>query len=263
MWEKATEAAERHNDPGAFTAFIGFEWTSQPNGSNMHRNIIYRDGKDLANQKLPISSYDRDDPEVLWGWMEDYETSTGGHMLTIPHGGNLSNGLMFDDTTLSGEPLTDAYAQWRMQYDPLYEITQMKGDGETHPMLSVDDEFADYGTWDKGSFGPDPKTPDMLPKEYARSAWMRGLDYEAELGTSPFKFGVVGSTDAHTGLSTVAEDNFFGEVALVEPTGDPIRYEETITGRATPDDPSDLTHADALASGIAAVWARENTREAL
>jgi hypothetical protein len=263
MWEKATEAAERHNDPGAFTAFIGFEWTSQPNGSNRHRNVIYRDGKGLADRKVPISSYDSDDPEVLWDWMEDYETTTGGRMLAIPHGGNLSNGLMFDDVTLSGEPLTEAFAQRRMQYEPLYEITQMKGDGEAHPMLSVDDEFADYGTWDKGSFGPDPKTPDMLPKEYARSAWMRGLAYEAELGANPFKFGVVGSTDAHTGLSTAAENNFFGKVALVEPTGDPIRYEETITGRATPDPSDDLTHADALASGLAAVWARENTREAL
>ncbi|MFC3612856.1 DUF3604 domain-containing protein [Lutimaribacter marinistellae] len=263
MWEVATEAAERHNDPGAFTAFIGFEWTSQPNGSNMHRNIIYRDGKDLADQKVPISSYDTDDPEMLWDWMEDYETATGGRMLAIPHGGNLSNGLMFDDITLSGQPLTADYAQRRMQYEPLYEITQMKGDGETHPMLSVDDDFADYGTWDKGSFGPDPKTPEMLPKEYARSAWMRGIAYEAELGTNPFKFGVVGSTDAHTGLSTAGENNFFGKVALVEPTGDPIRYEETITGRATPDPSDDLTHADALASGLAAVWARENTREAL
>ncbi|MHA3979791.1 DUF3604 domain-containing protein [Halovulum sp. GXIMD14794] len=263
MWEKATESAERHNDPGAFTAFIGFEWTSQPNGSNMHRNVIYRDGKDLADQKVPISSYDSDDPEVLWDWMEDFETTTGGRMFAIPHGGNLSNGLMFDDITLSGEPLTEAYASRRMQYEPLYEITQMKGDGEAHPMLSAEDEFADYGTWDKGSFGPEPKTPDMLPREYARSAWMRGLGYEADLGANPFKFGVIGSTDAHTGLSTAAENNFFGKVALVEPTGDPIRYEETITGRATPDPSDDLTHADALASGLAAIWARENTREAL
>jgi hypothetical protein len=264
MWERVTEAAERHNQPGAFTAFIGFEWTSQPNGSNMHRNVIYRDGKELADQIVPISSYDTDDPEVFWDWMENYESQTGGRILAIPHGGNLSNGLMFDDTTLSGEALTEEYAKRRMQYEPLYEITQMKGDGEAHPMLSAEDEFADYGTWDKGSFGPDPKTPDMLPKEYARNAWMRGLAYETELGTNPFKFGVVGSTDAHTGLSTAEEDNFFGKVALVEPTGNPIRYEEPITGRFTPDDPSDdLRHADALASGLAAVWARENTREAI
>jgi hypothetical protein len=264
MWERVTEAAERHNQPGAFTAFIGFEWTSQPNGTNMHRNVIYRDGKDLADQVVPISSYDTDDPEKLWAWMQAYEQKTGGKMLAIPHGGNLSNGLMFDDATLSGKALTEDYAKRRMAWEPLYEITQIKGDGEAHPMLSPTDEFADYGTWDKGSFGPEPKTPDMLPKEYARSAWKRGLAYEAKLGTNPFKFGVVGSTDAHTGLSTAAEDNFFGKVSLVEPTSDPIRFEEAITGRFTPDDPSDdLTHSDAIAAGLAAVWARENTREAL
>ena len=264
MWEKATEAAERHNAPGAFTAFIGFEWTSQPGGANMHRNVIYRDGKDLADSKVPISSYDTDDPEALWQWMSDYEATTGGRMFAIPHGGNLSNGLMFDDTTLSGETLTADYAERRSRWEPVYEVTQIKGDGEAHPMLSPDDEFADYGTWDKGSFGADPKTPDMLPKEYARTALMRGLAYEAELGVNPFRFGMVGSTDAHTGLSTATEDNFFGKVALVEPTGNPIRYQEPITGRFTPDDPSDdLTHAEAIASGIAAVWARENTREAI
>jgi len=264
MWQRVTEAAERHNQPGAFTAFIGFEWTSQPNGTNMHRNVIYRDGKDLADQVVPISSYDTDDPEKLWAWMQDYEDKTGGKLLAIPHGGNLSNGLMFDDTTLSGKALTEDYAKRRMAYEPLYEITQIKGDGEAHPLLASNDEFADYGTWDKGSFGPEPKTPDMLPKEYARSAWKRGLAYESELGANPFKFGVLGSTDAHTGLSTAAENNFFGKVSLVEPTADPIRFEEAITGRFTPDDPSDdLTHSDAIASGLAAVWARENTREAL
>ena len=264
MWQRVTKAAERHNQPGAFTAFIGFEWTSQPNGTNMHRNVIYRDGKDLADQVVPISSYDTDDPEKLWAWMQDYEDKTGGKLLAIPHGGNLSNGLMFDDTTLSGKALTEDYAKRRMAYEPLYEITQIKGDGEAHPLLSAEDEFADYGTWDKGSFGPEPKTPEMLPKEYARSAWKRGLAYEAKLGANPFKFGVLGSTDAHTGLSTAAENNFFGKVSLVEPTADPIRFEEAITGRFTPDDPSDdLTHSDAIASGLAAVWARENTREAL
>ncbi len=212
MWERVTEAADQHNQPGVFTAFIGFEWTSQPNGTNMHRNVVYRDGKELADQVVPISSYDSDDPERLWAWMQDYHEKTGGRLLAIPHGGNLSNGLMFDDTTLSGKALTEDYARRRMEYEPLYEITQIKGDGEAHPLLSSNDEFADYGTWDKGSFGPEPKTPDMLPKEYARSAWKRGLAYEARLGSNPFKFCVLGSTDAHTGLSTSAENNFFGKV---------------------------------------------------
>lgn len=264
MWKKMTDAAERHNQPGIFTAFIGYEWTSGPDGNNLHRNIIFRDGKKLADQIVPFSTYDSDDPEALWQWMANYEKKTGGKVLAIPHNGNLSNGLMFDDVTLSGKPLTEDYAKRRQRWEPVYEITQIKGDGETHPALSPSDEFADYYTWDTGSFGEAPKTPDMLPREYARSAWMRGLAYEAKFGTNPFKFGVVGSTDSHTGLSTAQENNFFGKITLVEPTADPIRFEEQITGRFTPDDPTDdQLVGDSAAAGIAAVWARENTRAAI
>lgn len=264
MWQRVTEAAERHNQPGTFTAFIGYEWTSGPDGNNLHRNVVFRDGKSLADRVVPFSTYDSADPEDLWQWMADYEEQTGGRLLAIPHNGNLSNGLMFDDATLSGEPLSADYAERRQRWEPIYEVTQIKGDGEAHPLLSPQDEFADYYTWDKGSFGEQPKTDDMLPREYARAAWKRGLAYEEALGVNPFKMGVIGSTDAHTGLSTAAESNFFGKVTLVEPTADPIRFEEPITGRFSPDDPTDdLTHADALAAGIAAVWARENTREAL
>jgi len=264
MWARMTEAAERHNNPGAFTALIGYEWTAGPQGNNLHRNIIFRDGKEKADQVVPFGSYDSEDPEDLWAWMERYEASTGGKLLAIPHNGNLSNGLMFDDVTMSGKPLTADYAERRMTWEPVYEITQIKGDGEAHPLLSPNDEFADYGTWDKGSFGPEPKTPEMLPREYAREAFKRGMAYEARLGVNPFKFGVVGSTDSHTGLSTAEEDNFFGKVAMVEPTDDPVRFDEAITGRFTPDDPTDdIVHAQGLASGLAAAWARENTREAI
>lgn len=264
MWQRITKAAEEHNNPGAFTALIGFEWTSGPDGNNLHRNVIFRDGKELADQIVPISAYDTSDPEELWKWMAVYEQKTGGKLLAIPHNGNLSNGLMFDDVTLSGKPLDANYAQRRMQWEPVYEVTQIKGDGEAHPALSPTDEFADYYTWDKGSFGKERKTPDMLPREYAREAWKRGMAYEQKFGINPFKFGVVGSTDSHTALSTAQEENFFGKVTMVEPTADPVRFDEAITGRFSPDDPSDdLTHADALAAGIAAVWARENTREAI
>lgn len=264
MWKRITKAADDHNDPGAFSALIGFEWTSGPDGNNLHRNVIFRDGSDLADQVVPMSAYDSDDPEMLWKWMSDYETKTGGKLLAIPHNGNLSNGLMFDDVTLSGKPLDADYAERRQKWEPVYEITQIKGDGEAHPLLSPNDEFADYYTWDKGSFGEQAKTPEMLPREYARSAWKRGLAYEKQLGVNPFKFGVVGSTDSHTALSTAQEDNFFGKVTMVEPTADPVRFEEAITGRFSEDDPSDdLKHMDALASGLAAVWARENTREAI
>jgi len=265
MWQRMTEAAERHNDPGSFTTLIGYEWTSGPEGNNLHRNIIFRDGKDKADKVIPFSAYDSEDPEDLWKWMESYESATGGRLLAIPHNGNLSNGLMFDDATLTTKkPLDRDYAERRMRFEPVYEITQIKGDGEAHPALSPNDEFADYGTWDKGSFGPELKTPEMLPREYAREAWKRGMAYEESLGANPFKFGVVGSTDSHTGLSTAQEDNFFGKAAQVEPTADPVRFEEAITGRSTPDDPSDdIVHAQALASALAAVWARANTREAI
>jgi hypothetical protein len=170
-WEEIIDAAEAANAPGMFTALIGYEWGSLPDGSNLHRVLVYRDGKEKANTRIPLSSALDPDPEHLWGWMASYEAETGGRILAIPHNGNVSNGLMFDDVTLTTqEPLSAAYAQRRARWEPLYEVTQMKGDGETHPMLSPDDAFADFHTWDKGSFGPAPKTPEMLPREYAREA---------------------------------------------------------------------------------------------
>ncbi len=263
MWQRITGTADRHNVPGSFTALIGFEWTLTPGGNNLHRNVIFRDAADRANQIVPVSSYDTQDPQKLWDWMEAYERNTGGRMLALAHNGNLSNGLMFDDTTLAGKkPIDAAYAARRMKWEPIYEVTQIKGDGEAHPLLSPDDEFADYGTWDNGSFGAEPKTPDMLPREYARAALKRGLAYESKLGVNPFKFGLVGSTDSHTALSTAGEDNFFGKVAAVEPSTNPMRFAEPITGRFGSAE-QQQTHAMALASGLAAVWARENTREAI
>jgi hypothetical protein len=262
MWHKLTDAAERYNEPGLFTAFIGYEWTSMPNGNNLHRNVIFRGGKDKADQVVPFSQYDSFDPEDLWDWMQMYETRTGGQLLAIAHNGNLSNGLMFDDTKYTGGPLDREYAERRQRWEPVYEVTQQKGDGEAHPLLSPDDEFADYATWDLASFGPEPKTPEMLPREYAREALKRGLAYEEKLGSNPFKFGMIGSTDAHTSLATTAEDNYFGKVVILEPSADPIRFEEVIAGRPAPEGHQIYARQNS-ASGLAAVWARENTREAL
>jgi hypothetical protein len=265
-WEREIDAAEKYNEPGRFSTIIGFEWTSGPDGNNLHRNVLFRDGKDKAEQVIPISYYDTGDPEDLWKWMADYEAKTGGRMLAIPHNGNLSNGLMFDDVTLTTKkPLDRDYAERRMKWEPVYEVTQPKGTGEAHPTLSPNDEFANFEIWDKGSFGPEPHTPDMLPKEYAREAYKHGLAYEAKLGVNPFKFGLIGSTDAHTGLATTREENFFGKVAMLEPTADPIRFEEIIIGRVPANRPKDQTirAAQTAASGLAAVWARENTREAI
>ena len=262
-WERVIAASEKHNLPGSFTAFIGFEWSPAPGGSNLHRVVIFRDGGDKARQVYPISAYDTTDPERVWDWMEAYEKSTGGRILAIPHNGNLSNGLMFDDVTLTDKnPLDKTYALRRMKWEPLYEVTQTKGDGEAHPALSPTDEFADFETWDVGSFGPAPKTPDMFPREYAREAYKRGLAYDANIGANPFKFGMVGSTDSHTGLSTTQEDNFFGKVAPLEPTADPIRFDEPVVGRLSKNGKK-IYARQANAAGIAAIWARENTREAL
>ncbi|WP_078059307.1 DUF3604 domain-containing protein [Tropicimonas marinistellae] len=261
-WANITEAAEAHNEPGLFTALIGFEWTSNPGRNNLHRNVIFRGGKEGADNIVPFSNFDSFDPEDLWAWMEQAEETTGQRLLAIPHNGNLSNGLMFDEVRLSGEPFDVDYFTRRARWEPLYEVTQMKGDGETHPMLSPDDEFADFETWDKGQLGPEPKTPEMLPREYARMALRRGLGYEAETGVNPFKFGLVGSTDAHTSLSTTGENNFFGKVSAVEPTADPIRFREVVGGIGGDDIVAQYAWQTS-ASGLAAVWSRENTRESI
>jgi hypothetical protein len=262
-WQKITDSAEKHNEPGRVTAFIGFEWTSAYERNNLHRNVIFRGGKKNADTIIPFSAFDSVDPEDLWKWMATYEQKTGERLLAIPHNGNLSNGLMFDQVTLtSKKPLDKDYAQRRERWEPLYEVTQMKGDSEAHPLLSPRDEFADFETWDKGQLGPAPKTKDMIPREYAREALKRGLAYEAKLGANPFKFGMIGSTDSHTSLATTTEDNFFGKVAAVEPSADPIRFNEVIGGIGGK--PEIAIYArQTSASGLAAVWSRDNTREAL
>ena len=264
MWERLTAIAEKYNKPGRFTAFIGFEWTSSPDGDNLHRNVVFRGDKDDADQVIPFSNYDSSDPEDLWQWMSDAEQQTGSRLLAIPHNGNLSSGLMFDDVTFTTKKRIDRdYAERRMRWEPLYEITQMKGDGEAHPALSPNDEFADFETWDKGSFGVTKHTAKMLPNEYAREAFKRGLAYEKKLGVNPFKFGVIGSTDSHTGLATTTEDNFFGKISPLEPSAEPDRFEEVITGRFVEDPAQQNLAMQSSASGLAAVWAVDNSREAL
>lgn len=260
MWDKIVAAAEANNQPGRFTTLIGYEFTSGPKGSNLHRVVLFRDGKDKAGSILPFSAYESEDPEKLWDYMEAYERNTGGRALAIGHNGNLSNGLMFDDVTLSGGPLTRAYAERRQHWEPLYEATQIKGDGETHPALSPNDEFADYYRWDRGNFGIGAKTPAMLPREYARAALERGLAYEAKLGANPFKFGMIGSTDSHTGLATTAEDNFFSKAPPLEPGAGDHRYKEPIIQQFPGAPDVRIYGYESLASGLVGVWARANTR---
>lgn len=221
-WEETVAAAEKYNEPGRYTALHGFEWTSMPGGDNLHRVVIYRDGGDVAKKMIPYTvgpPYGSEDPRDLWKWMAAYEEKTGGRVLAIAHNGNLSNGQMFPVVeSYNGKPVDAAYVRNRIKWEPLYEITQIKGDGEAHPFLSPDDEFADYETWDQSNIGEVLKTDDMLQFEYARNALGLGIQLEKKLGKNPYKFGFVGSTDSHTGLATAQEDNFFGKHSAAEPT---------------------------------------------
>lgn len=255
IWKEAAQVADKYNEAGLFTAFVAYEWTSMITGDNLHRVVLFKDSAEKAAQVLPFSAQDSLDPEDLWAALEEYEQKTGGEVLAIAHNGNVSNGRMFAPQTLSGEPLDADYASRRARWEPVYEVTQVKGDGEAHPVLSPTDEFADFETWDEGNITlSKPKEPWMLRYEYARSGLQEGLKHEAKLGANPFKFGMIGATDSHTGLSTPAEDNFFGKFLESEPQPE----------RATNKMAHQLQESWQLgASGLAGVWAEENSREAL
>ncbi len=258
MWRLQTEIVETHNDPGTFSALIGYEWSSNiGGGNNLHRNVIYRDGKSLADRVRPLTSFDTEIPNELWDWMESYEAETGGRVLAIPHNGNLSNGLMFATETPDGKPIDVEWAMQRQKWEPLYEVTQAKGTSETHPSLSPSDEFADYEIWDAGNLNVVPKEPGMIEYEYAREALKRGLALEAEFGVNPFKFGLIGSTDSHTGISSAEEDNFYGKFPASEPSA------ERSTGNAFDFEGRTVKDWQLGATGLTAVWAAENTRAAI
>jgi hypothetical protein len=261
-WAKTVAAAEQYNDPGKFTAFIGYEWTSLVTGNNMHRVVVYRDDGDKGGQMVPFTTIEPTgsiNPRDLWKWLEEYEDKTGGDVLAIAHNGNLANGIMFPmRAQYDGRKLDDEYVQARAKWEPLYEATQIKGDGETHPFLSPDDEFADYETWDIGNLDvSEAKTEDMLAGEYAREALKRGLALEERLGTNPYKFGMIGSTDSHTSLVAVEEDNFFGKHSGAEPSPERMSHPFMSNENGT------IMGWQQVASGLAAVWASENTREAI
>ena len=257
-WKQTIAAAEAANNPGQFTAFIGYEWSSAPGGDNLHRVVIYRDDGDKASQILPLTMSETKDPEDLWKSLQAYEDKTGGKVLAIAHNGNWSSGQMFSGIKMNGKPLDEAYAKTRMRWEPVYENTQIKGDGETHPLLSPDDEFADFETWDVGNLDfSKGVTIEMLPGSYSRSALKLGLQHEARIGVNPFQFGQIGAGDSHTGLPGQEENQFMGKSASSEP--DAERWETPFRTSSIGTQPG----WSESAGGLAGVWATENTREAL
>lgn len=281
-WLDSLKATEAAYEPGRFTSLAGFEWSAMPNGNNLHRVVIFRDGADKAGQVQPYSANDSLDPRDLWKYLSNYERDTGGKVLAIPHNGNVSNGQMFADRLPSGQAIDADYARERARWEPVVEVTQIKGDGETHPFLSPNDEFADFGTWDKGNLGTTAlKQQDMLQYEYARSALKLGLRIERKTGSNPYQFGMIGSTDAHTSLATAEEDNFWGKATNYEPSEsrskgnfmvfksggsveDSVSGDESTWSEYTPQADDVPIHTwEQLAAGYAAVWAKENTREAI
>ena len=281
IWHRVVEAAEAYNEPGRFTTFAGYEWTSRgsdlaatdprlPGGvrGNLHRVVIFKDGPERTNTIVPFSREDSIDPEDLWRFLARYRNTTGGDVLAIPHNGNVSNGEMFALTTLDGDPLDAEYVRTRSHWEPLYEVTQIKGDSEAHPVLSPTDEFADFETWDSWAGGTSDPTwhaccenwdpaeqPELKKGEYARSALKRGLALQRSLGVNPFKFGLIGSTDAHTSLATADNDNFWGKFSRLSPSA--TRLFSPFGGS------SPLLSWETGAAGYAAVWAEENTRESI
>lgn len=259
VWLKSNAIMEKYNEPGRFTAFIAYEWTSNAGGGdNLHRNVIYRDGHDLADKMIPYTTFQSENPEDLWKWMTNWEDKTGGSLLAIPHNGNLSNGRMFELRTFTGGPLTKEWAEERMRWEVLFELIQTKGQSESHPSLSPNDEFAvGYELWDRGNLNLVPKKPGMIQYEYAREALKNGLKIEQELGANPFKFGFASGSDAHTGLTAMEEDNYFCKFVSCEPR--PERWSED----AMKFGDRVVKGWEVTAAGYTGVWATENTREAI
>lgn len=248
VWHEIVNAAERHNDPGRFTTLLAWEWSSMPNLANLHRIVMLREGQEIAKQFIPHSSFGDSRPESLWAWLEETSQRTGAHFIAMPHNSNISRGLMFQTTMSNGEPIDEAYAKTRIKWEPVVEITQVKGDSETHPNLSPTDEFAAYE-----DIGLLTGSTEDQRADFVRSALRRGLEIERRIGTNPYQFGIAGATDSHTGLATAEEANFLGKFAS------PATPEANLA----PSRGGQLRGIDLGAAGLAAVWAEENTRDAI
>jgi hypothetical protein len=256
-WLDEIDAAERHNRPGEFTAFAGWEWSSHANNVNLHRVVFSPSAADVLRRFFPYSNLDSVRPEDLWAWLESTEAELGAEFVAIPHNSNMSIGNMFDRIDSDGRPISAEYARTRIRWEPVMELTQAKGTSEVHPALSPNDEFAEFEIF-RRLFRAEEPVPNGA--DYARSALLTGLQIEADVGVNPYRFGFIGSSDIHTGMATLAEDNFGGAVAR------DILPETRQEAAARPYPPDAAARLDAWnlsASGLAAVWAAENTRDSI
>lgn len=252
-WNEATALADRYNVPGEFTALIGWEWSSLPGGANLHRVVFTSANGETARRFQPFGSDDSPFPEDLWAWLEKTSVETGAEFVAIPHNSNISKGFMFAESSLRGEPFDAESARQRLQWEPVVEITQIKGDSETHPVFSPRDEFADFETY---TYYIQQEVEAYVPRpgDFVRPALKLGLELESRIGVNPYQFGLIGSTDAHTSLSTAEEDKFGGKFP-----GDSIPE-----GKTRSDGKGGVASGWSMsAQGLAAVWATENTREAI
>ena len=253
IWTEHNQYADNHNNPGKFSAFIGWEWTSTLGGNNLHRVLFTPQAGDVTGQFLPYSATHSPNPEDLWTWLEETTKKYGVDLVSIPHNSNVSGGLMFpDDKDSKGNQIDVSYAKTRAKWEPVVEMTQIKGTSEGHPALSPNDEFANFELWDillKTSGGNKSERATPKRADFIRYALQDGLKLEENLGVNPYKFGLIGSSDTHTALSSVEEDNFTGK--------------NLIDGGAADKSKSwikDIKHIDFSSSGYAAVWAESNTR---
>jgi hypothetical protein len=251
-WVENIETADAHNEPGKFTAMIGWEWTSQPGGANLHRVVFMPQGADIAGQFLPYSTLESDDPADLWAFLEAQEKATGAEFLAIPHGPNISMGMMFGLEDRQGAPIDTAYAEVKSKYETTIEVTQIKGDSEVHPMFAPDDQFADYEPFNFVS-SPEGLTPDPTEGDYVRSGLRRGLALQARLGVNPYKQGMAAGSDSHIGIPQIEEYNFGGK------SGHDAKREK----RSKPSGIGSSIGWDMGAAGFTGVWAKDNTRRAI
>ncbi len=272
-WQDIIRSAEEFNDPGEFTTFVAYEYTSSSDDfGNLHRNVIFKGADRLPVE--PFSRFHSQNPEGLWDWMDNLREQ-GVESLAIPHNPNGSNGEMFKLVDWAGNPMDDAYAEQRMRNEPLVEITQVKGTSDTHPLLSPNDEWADH---EIVRFRVGTTLESEPDGSYVRQAYLRGMGMEEEGTVNPYKFGLIGSSDTHVAASSVNEDNYWSKVGLFDGSAEgrgsiPVTgfqgafLKTTAAALITQVEGRDYLRGTGFeawsASGLTGVWAEENTREAI